>query len=193
MSFEACSSSSLVCTFSRPLSDLIPRLFPFFRHTIASVRLAVLNTTLVFLELPSVDHSWADDRLLRLLFQNLIVEDRLDIRQTTARAWRTTLRVSNAEEPDRLARIANPHIDKWFAILSTPIGTAINPALFWSAKVSLSGQGGYVHNVDKAILSQDLSLVSVEAVMRGRVAGAVALGTLIAAWSLEVSVSLASR
>lgn len=153
----------------------------------------MLNTTLVFLELPSVDHSWADDRLLRLLFQNLIVEDRLDIRQTTARAWRTTLRVSNAEEPDRLARIANPHIDKWFAILSTPIGTAINPALFWSAKVSLSGQGGYVHNVDKAILSQDLSLVSVEAVMRGRVAGAVALGTLIAAWSLEVSVSLASR
>lgn len=152
----------------------------------------MLNTTLVFLELPSIDHSWADGSLLRLLFQNLIVEDRLEIRETTARAWRTTLRVSNMDEPDRLARIASPHVATWFAILSTPIGTAINTALFWSAKVSLSGQGGYVHNVDKAILSQDLSLVSVEAVMRGRVAGAVALGTLIADWSPEVC-SMRSR
>lgn len=166
--------------------ELIPRLFPFFRHTIASVRLAVLNTTLVFLELPSIDHSWADERLLRLLFQNLVVEDRLDIRERTARAWNMCLRISSAEDSGRLTINAGPHIDKWFAILSTPIGTAINPALFWSAKVSLSGQGGYVHNVDKAMLAQDLSLVSVEAVMRGRVAGAVALGSLIASWSFGV-------
>lgn len=147
----------------------------------------MLNTTLVFLELPSIDHAWADERLLRLLFQNLVVEDKREIREATMRAWKSCLAVSSTEDPDRLTKNAGPHVDKWFAILSTPIGTAINPALFWSAKASLSGQGAYVHNVDKALLNQDLSLVSVEAVMRGRVAGAVALGTLIAAWPFGVS------
>ena len=141
----------------------------------------------MFLELPSIDHSWADERLLRLLFQNLVVEDKLEIRETTMRAWKSCFTVSAVEDATRLATNAGPHIDKWFAVLSTPIGTAINPALFWSAKVSLSGQGGYVHNVDKAILNQDLSLVSVEAVMRGRIAGAVALGNLMAAWPSAVS------
>ncbi|KAK4703463.1 TATA-binding protein-associated factor, partial [Phenoliferia sp. Uapishka_3] len=170
------------------LTELIPRLFPFFRHTISSVRLAVLNTVLVFLRLPSIDHSWADNRLLRLLFQNLIVEERLEIRNLTALAWRTTLnlppvtdQVSGVSAP-RFAQDATPHVDGWFRIVCTPIGVPIDTSLFWSAKQSLSGQGAFVHNVDKAILGQDLALVSVEAVMRGRVAGAVALGNLVAAW-----------
>ncbi|KAL8276295.1 hypothetical protein RQP46_011323 [Phenoliferia psychrophenolica] len=140
--------------------------------------LLVLNTTLVFLRLPSIDHSWADARLLRLLFQNLIVEDRLDIRTVTSRAWSTTLALDTA----RLPETAGPHLDAWFRIFATPVGVPIDTSLFWSAKQSLSGQGAFVHNVDKAILNQDLALVSVEAVMRGRVAGAVALGSLIAAW-----------
>ena len=147
------------------------------------MRLAVLNTALVFLQLPSIDHSWADARLLRLLFQNLIVEDKLEIRTTTARAWCTTL----ALNPAGLAQVAGPHLDAWFRIVATPIGVPVDTTLFWSAKQSLSGQGAVVHNVDKAILGQDLALVSVEAVMRGRVAGAVALGTLIAAWPKGVS------
>lgn len=168
------------------LADLIPRLFPFFRHTIPTVRLAVLNTVLVFLGLPSIDHSWADDRLLRLLFQNLIVEERLEIRQATAKAWTACLALAR-DDPQRLYRHAHSHVANWFTILTTPIGFAIDVTLFWSAKVSLSGQGGFVHNVDKAILAQDLSLVSLEAVMRGRVAGAVAIGSLISAWPVEVS------
>lgn len=172
-----------------PLSDLVPRLFPFFRHTIPTVRLAVLNTVLVFLELPSIDHSWADDRLFRLLFQNLIVEERLEIRTATAKAWKTCLSKS-AGTSGRLEQHVRDHIGGWMTIICTPIGFAVDSTLFWSAKVSLSGQGGYVHNVDKAMLAQDLALVSVEAVLRGRVAAAVALGSLIAAWPLEVRPTL---
>lgn len=128
-----------------------------------------------------------DAPLLRLLFQNLIVEDRLDVREATTKAWMKCLHLLEKDNSNRLVQVASPHISKWFTILNSPIGFAIDVSLFWSAKVSLSGQGGYVHNVDKAILAQDLSLVSVEAVMRGRVAGAVALGALIATWPVEVS------
>lgn len=174
----------LFCSYS--LSDLIPRLFPFVRHTISTVRLAVLNTILVFLNLASIDTAWVDDRLLRLLFQNLIVEERHDIREATTKVWMTCLDLAQSNLP-RLVRNVSPHISKWFTILDSPLGFAIDVSLFWSAKVSLSGQGGYVHNVDKAILAQDLSLISVESVMRGRVAGSVALGALIAAWPVEVS------
>lgn len=141
----------------------------------------------MFLSLPSIDHSWADSRLLRLLFQNLIVEDRLEIRRATVTAWETVLALSSREDSSRLQKTAGEYIESWFAILSTPVGQAINVGLFWSAKVSLSGQGGYVYNVDKAILAQDLSLVSVEQVMRGRVAAATALGALLASWPIGVS------
>ena len=139
----------------------------------------MLNTILVFLSLPSLDqHAWADTRLLRLLFQNLIVEDRREIRSATSLAWSTTL----ALDPTRLDSTAGPHLDAWFTTVATPVGVPLDTTLFWSAKQSLSGQGAFVHNVDKAILGQDLALVSVEQVLRGRVAAAVALGTLIAAW-----------
>jgi TATA-binding protein-associated factor len=173
------SSSS---TYS--LTELIPRLFPFFRHTISSVRLAVVQTITVFLNLLIEDINWVDDRLLRLLFQNLIVEERLDIRDASALAWEATLRLNSltAHVPSRAA----PHLSSWFEILVTPIGTGLDARLFWSTRTSLSGQGAFVYNVDKAILAQDLSLVSAEAVMRGRTAGAKAFGQLMAAWPSEV-------
>ncbi|SGY46516.1 BQ5605_C001g00442 [Microbotryum silenes-dioicae] len=165
-------------TAGRPLADLVPRLYPFFRHAITSVRVAVLNTILVFLQLPSSDLSWADDRLLRLLFQNLIVENKAEIRASSARAWQVLL----SALPSRIACLASSHIATWFALVSTPVGTPLNTAFFWSAKTSLSGTGGYVYNVDRPMISQDLALVSIEGVTRARLAGAIALGQLIASW-----------
>lgn len=168
------------------LSHRIPRLFPFFRHTIATVRLAVLNTVVVFLALSSIDMSWIDARLLRLLYQNLIVEERSDIRQTTTLAWKECLKFGTAN-PAVLFPQFQAHLKTWFTILMSPIGFPLDPALFWSAKVSLSGQAGFVYNVDRAILAQDLSLVSVDAIVRGRVAAASAIGCLLAGWPVDVS------
>lgn len=115
-----------------------------------------------------------------------MVEERLEIRNATMAAWKQCLQFAETDS-SRLDRDAAPFIQAWFSILMTPVGIAIQPAYFWSAKVSLSGQGGYVHNVDKAMLAQDLSLVSIESIMRCRVAGASALGSLIAIWQESVS------
>ena len=184
LSFSAVLDIMQSPSIDQPLSDLIPLLFPFFRHTIPTVRLAVVNTILVFLNLPTIDHSWADSRLLRLLFQNFIVEDRLDVRLATSHAWHECLRLGRVD-PVKLTKNVL-HLAIWFKILTNPIGVALDPSWFWSAKMSYGGQAGYVHNVDKAMLAQDLSLVSVEAVVRGRLAGAVAMGELIASWSIGV-------
>ncbi|GAA6002172.1 hypothetical protein JCM10207_003108 [Rhodosporidiobolus poonsookiae] len=170
-----------------PLPQLIPRLFPFFRHTITSVRLAVLNTIQVFLLLPSIDHTWVDSRLLRLLFQNLILEERLEIRKASEQAWRSCLSLA-IRIPNGVAQLVSstqPNLASWFALLTSPIGTPISPTLIWSATASMSGQGGIVHNVDKPMLNQDLALLSIESITRGRVSGAAALGQLIGNWPLE--------
>lgn len=110
------------------------------------------------------------------------MEERSDIKTATSTAWRTclTLRAS------RLTDQARPHVDKWFGILQTPVGTPIDTGLFWSAKLSLSGQRGFVYNVDRPILNQDLGLVSVERILGGRVAASIALGELIASWPSDV-------
>ncbi|EGC41014.1 TBP associated factor [Histoplasma capsulatum var. duboisii H88] len=55
--------------------NLVPRLFPFLRHTITSVRSAVLRALLTFLKLDiEGQNAWADGKAMRLTFQNLLVE-----------------------------------------------------------------------------------------------------------------------
>lgn len=169
------------------MGALIPRLYPFFRHTIASVRLAVLDTIRVFLALTSLDSSWVDERLLRLAYQNLIVEERLETRQASLTVWHEGL-ARLASDPHHLVAVVTPHLSGWLAIATTMIGTPISPTLFWSAQVSLSGGAGVIHNVDRAMMAQDLALVSADATLRGRIAAASALGQVLALWPVEVRV-----
>jgi TATA-binding protein-associated factor len=77
----------------RPLSFLAPTLYPFFRHTIPNVHLAVVNTLHSFMSVSSLPRDWVAAPLLRLLLQNLIVEEREDIRTASLSTWRTALAV----------------------------------------------------------------------------------------------------
>lgn len=70
-------------TNSLPLTALAPTLFPFFRHTIPNVRLAVVKTLLSFMAVPTLPRDWIAAPFLRLLFQNLIAEERSDIRDAS--------------------------------------------------------------------------------------------------------------
>ncbi|SPO38981.1 related to MOT1 - transcriptional accessory protein [Pseudozyma flocculosa] len=169
----------------RSLSDLIPRLFPFFRHTITSVRLSVLNALKVFLTVPSLPKEWIDERVLRLLLQNLVVEERLPIRRASAEAWSHALAHVSADAA-RLSALLGPYIPNFFRIIMTPLGSPIDFSLFYDPSTALGGGGGggssstVRHNVDKNILAQDLSLVGVDAVIRGRLGAAEALGAAMA-------------
>lgn len=172
-------SRSLEHSTQTSLRDLIPLIYPFFRHTITSVRLSVLNTLEVFLKTPSASSSdWIDARLFRLLYQNLIVEEKLHIREASAKVWTTALQVVS-KVPDHLQQILSPHFDRFTQILMTPLGTPFDYSLFFSAAAhSINDEGRY--NVDKSILAQDLSLVGVDTVIKGRLGALKALGDAIA-------------
>lgn len=67
---------------------LVPRLFPFLRHTITSVRSAVLRALLTFLRLDGRNHNgWVDGKAMRLIFQNILVERNEGVLKLSLQVW----------------------------------------------------------------------------------------------------------
>ncbi|KDN53370.1 hypothetical protein K437DRAFT_253065 [Tilletiaria anomala UBC 951] len=166
---------------SRPLPQLIPLVYPFFRHTISSVRAAAVRAIVTFLGMRDAVPSWADDRIFRLLFQNMVVEEKPDIRQHSANAWATLLSAF-ASDPAWLASTLGPHVTRFYAILMTPLGHRFDPSLFYRP-TGAAANGA--HDVDKSMLAQDLTLVGMDSIIRGRLSAAMALGEVLALWPAE--------
>ena len=107
-------------------AQLVPRLYPFLRHTITTVRLAVLRALQTFLQIKSdVTSGWASGRTLRLVYQNLLVERNdlnlkmsLDVFKTLVNSL-----ASSGILNDALAQ----HGEDMLALALHPIGTSRNP------------------------------------------------------------------
>ncbi|KDQ59577.1 hypothetical protein JAAARDRAFT_77653 [Jaapia argillacea MUCL 33604] len=167
---------------SRSLTDLAPTLFAFFRHTISNVRLAVVKTLASFMTVTSLPRDWVSAPFLRLLFQNLVVEERSDVRDATLSAWRTALSVLTSST-GWLENVATQQLLlEWFAIVMTPLGVPIDTNTFYRPFDVDHDGGAERHNVDKNMLAQDLSLVTLEIVLKARVSAATALACLIVSW-----------
>ena len=64
----------------------IPKLWPFYRHTLSAVRSSVLQTLLLLLRAKSAS-GWlpgALESMMRLTFQNMLLEESAEIRQLTS-------------------------------------------------------------------------------------------------------------
>lgn len=73
---------------------LVPRLYPFLRHTITSVRSAVLRALMTFLQLEGEGSTdWVDGKALRLVFQNLLVERNEGVLKLSLQVWSELLKV----------------------------------------------------------------------------------------------------
>lgn len=152
------SNSSVSSQLVPSLPNISPLLFPYLRHTISSVRLKVLDTLQIFL---SLDTAWIDARLLCLLFQNILLEEKADIRAASVKAFETAV---NAVARESLL----PLVIDWLNIALTPIGTPFNNSLFLTPGGIFTAGG----NPDKAVMQQDLSLISEERLTQGRLAAA---------------------
>ncbi|KAI9934271.1 TATA-binding protein-associated factor mot1 [Aspergillus wentii] len=72
---------------------LVPRLYPFLRHTITSVRSAVLRALMTFLQLEGEGtNDWVDGKALRLIFQNLLVERNEGVLKLSLQVWSELLK-----------------------------------------------------------------------------------------------------
>ncbi|KAJ2931331.1 hypothetical protein H1R20_g5658, partial [Candolleomyces eurysporus] len=169
-----------------PLSTLATTLFPFFRHTISNVRLAVVKTLDSFMTVPTLPRDWIKTPFLCLLFQNLICEERVDIRQVSFVAWERALSILSADPQKLESAVDQSLVLDWYAIMMTPIGLQIDTSKFYRPSLAVeNSKAPERHNVDKNMLSQDLSLVPMEVVMRARVTAATAMAELLFRWRLE--------
>ncbi|OTB07939.1 hypothetical protein M426DRAFT_216420 [Hypoxylon sp. CI-4A] len=110
----------------RSFTLLVPRLYPFLRHTITSVRLAVLKALMTFVNLGVESQGWLDGRILRLAFQNILVERDQETLGMSINLWTALVRCL-AKNPDHLAHEFTPHIDPLMQLTLHPVGVSRNP------------------------------------------------------------------
>ena len=105
---------------------LVPRLYPFLRHTIPSVRSAVLRALQTFLQIQGQNtQGWVDGRILRLIFQNLLVERNEIALGLSLQVW-NALSDCLAEQGVFHTEFL-PQLNDIFILAVHPIGVSRNP------------------------------------------------------------------
>jgi TATA-binding protein-associated factor len=139
----------------------------------------------------SLPRDWIASPFLSLLFQNMICEERMDIRDASLTAWKTALTTIPATSGHLENVVTQQMIIDWYAVMMTPLGVPIDVSTFYTPSVHLEGNMPLErHNVDKNMISQDLSLISVDIIINARLATATALGYLMVCLMSDVSLSL---
>lgn len=106
---------------------LVPRLYPFLRHTITSVRSAVLRALLTFVNIDGAGATdWLDGKILRLVFQNILVERNQDTLNLSLQVWETLVK-HIAKNPENLAEQFSIHVDPLMQLSLHPIGVSRHP------------------------------------------------------------------
>ncbi|XP_010255080.1 PREDICTED: TATA-binding protein-associated factor BTAF1 isoform X2 [Nelumbo nucifera] len=121
------------------LSTLAPRLWPFMRHSITSVRHSAIRTLERLLEVgcrrnstePVVNSIWPSFILgdtLRIVFQNLLLESNEEILQCSERVWRLLLQCPEQD----LEAAAKSYFSFWVELATTPYGSPLDSSkMFW--------------------------------------------------------------
>ncbi|OWZ77626.1 TATA-binding protein-associated factor [Cryptococcus neoformans Bt85] len=167
------SYSQVIALLSADNNNLVSHVYTFLRHPIASVRLSVANILLAFSRLSSIPRQWSSDGYFSFLFQNLVLEERQDVRDVSFQAFETSL-VEASDMPEGIDGVLGGDVEDWYSIVMTPIGVALDDSLF-RRPTKATGQ---THNVDKAMMAGDMSLISMDTALQTRIAGAKALALL---------------
>lgn len=106
----------------RSFSRLVPRLYPFLRHTLPGVRSAVLRALLTFINIEGeASKGWVDGKILRLIFQNLLVERVADVLLLSKQVWNGLITTLVEQGDDILADELAPHIGPLFTLATGPM------------------------------------------------------------------------
>ena len=141
----------------------------------------------------SLPRGWISIPFLRLLFQNLLVEERADIRDATLTTWREVLSIMSNTTDWLGNSVSQQMLLEWYGLLMTPLGLPLESGNFYDPTVSSDNSAPTErHNVDKNMLAQDLSLVPIEVVIQARLATSEALAHIIAFWPSSVRLRVIS-
>ncbi|KAL6056696.1 TATA-binding protein-associated factor [Balamuthia mandrillaris] len=119
---------------NHPLTSLVPRLWPFFRHNVFAVRVASLKTLEKLLSAGGGVEAWLPPILQttsRHVFQCLLLEERQEILDTAMNTWSVLLSTSAGRLEHLASKELSPHtlrmgtlpcLSVWFGLVTTPPG-----------------------------------------------------------------------
>lgn len=108
--------------------ELVPRLYPFLRHTIRSVRSAVLRALLTFLYVDGSDtKGWINGKALRLVYQNLLVEREEEVLKLSLEVWTRLVDSLAAQSAQKFRQEFEPHAAPLMTLTTHPIGATRHP------------------------------------------------------------------
>jgi TATA-binding protein-associated factor len=107
---------------------LVPRLYPFLRHTITGVRSAVLRALMTFINIEGADtKGWINGKALRLVHQNLLVERNDAVSRLSLEVWNALADGLAAQGPHAFRAEFEPHATALLALTLHPIGISRHP------------------------------------------------------------------
>ncbi|RAK71016.1 DNA-binding ATPase [Aspergillus fijiensis CBS 313.89] len=114
--------------FESSFGNLVPRLYPFLRHTITSVRSAVLRALITFLQLEGEGtNDWVNGKALRLIFQNLLVERNEGVLKLSLQVWSELLRALESRGLFQTEADLLSHIQPLITLTMSPFGVPRYP------------------------------------------------------------------
>lgn len=109
-------------------AELVPRLYPFLRHTITSVRSAVLRALLTFLDISGDGTTgWINGKALRLIYQNILVERNEGVLRLSMQVWIALVDALSSGGADAFAAEFAPHVNPLVTLTVHPIGVPRHP------------------------------------------------------------------
>lgn len=114
---------------SKSFEELVPRLYPFLRHTITTVRLAVLRALITFLNMNSVEaRAWINGKAMRLIFQNLLVERNEGVLSKSLELWNKILDFTvTTDNVEFFVNEFASHVEPLIKLTVTPVGVSRHP------------------------------------------------------------------
>lgn len=107
---------------------LVPRLYSFLRHTITSVRLSVLRALNTFLKLQGDERlDWVGIRLIRLLFQNILLERNESVLKLSFEVWNSLLAVMQRDGTEGFGEDLEVTVSLLIKATAQPIGQPRHP------------------------------------------------------------------
>ncbi|KKK24959.1 TBP associated factor (Mot1) [Aspergillus rambellii] len=181
--------------------NLVPRLYPFLRHTITSVRSAVLRALLTFLQLEGEGtNDWVNGKALRLIFQNLLVERNEGVLKVSLQVWAELLKALEHRGSFNPDTDLSSHITPLITLSIAPFGVPRYP-IPMNASLFIKPSGvPYPTSASIPARSSPTSAVAtvdgpkkrgrVDTMLRSKIYAAKALGQLLSFWDRNKLASL---
>lgn len=195
---------AIACPLEWSFKGLVPKLYPFLRHSITNVRKAVLNLLLAFLSIQddSTKH-WINGKIFRLVYQNILLEQNKEILDMSFKVYFMMLEEYRSKNFEKnLDHVFGKHLAPILHLLITPIGEQgknynmelqyiLKPSQHYqlhSEKKRRSSSSSTIKpdipppanneriNIDAPMIAGDVNLLGSDVIFNTRVTGAKALG-----------------